>query len=702
VSKLTPTRGVYDLAGVEGAAGPVQFFGALSALACVLAGSASFDYVPFGIWGAVVLAVAHGMSLALRVREVPLERRFLAGLALAVSVIALTLVVPPLRAAGISPDMQGDSDYQLGGVLVWIALIGQCFASAPGALIFALVPELAALAVFGQINVTIELPACYALYLLAALGLLTYSNFLRRPFGMRVRRNRVVPRASDIAFGVAVLFVGLCVVGGALAVILRVVLPSPFASPWFTRHFFQAAATASGAFEDFSDELDLTRGSSSLGAVPVLSVRSPRPLLLRRRVYTRYSGHGWLPSHARASSRSFLAESGEVPRTVVEGRPDAEGEAFRHQVVLRQALPTTLPVAGLATTVAVSDRDPRDLVQIDSEGVVWVRSLPAGAVATVESVECLEGSEGLDAYGADYGASLVTSSPYLQVTEEAAQLRDLALDITRDARTVRERVEAIERYVEAEFTYNTSAPPPDPDADSVVDFVLRRKQGVCTDLASTMAVLCRLNGIPCRLVTGYAASEPDPSEPGAFLVREKDAHAWVEVLYAGMGWVTYDPQTERAVTESPWESVAPRVRRAVSAVVAVLRRNILPLALMAPVLYIVLYELRRRGVRMRSSRREGVGRGLAALTRALQPWSGWAPPGRTPWQVMSAALPAIPVELHRDLRLAMAALVGLRYGKEEPGPDEVRRALWAVRTLCRRLREAARRRRARVGSSQAS
>ncbi len=690
MSKLTPTRGVYDLAGVEGAAGPVQFFGALSALACVLAAASSFDYVPFGVWGVVVLAIAHGMSLALRVREVPLERRFLAGLALAVCVIGLTLALPPLRAAAISPDMEADSDHQLGGVLVWIALVGQCFASAPGALIFALVPELAALAVFGQINVNIELPACYALYLLAALGLLTYSNFLRRPFGARVRRNRVVPGANDIAFGVAVLFVALSVGGGALAVVLRILVPSPFASSWFTRHFFQATNTARSAYDEFGDELDLTRSGSSLRDIPVLTVRASRPLLLRRRVYSEYSGHGWLPTHPRGRSRRALPADGEAPRHVIDGRPDAEGERVRYQVILRQSLPSTLPVAGFVTAVSMGERDPRDPLQVDDDGVVWARSLGEGSIATIQAVECLGENDALDAYGADYGTELVTSGPYLQVTPEARALRELALEITEDAATVHDRVAAIEAYVESEFTYNESAPAPDPDVDSVVDFVRRRKQGVCTDLASAMAVLCRLNGIPCRIVTGYAASEPDPTESGAYLVREKDAHAWVEVHFARMGWVTYDPQAERVASGSSWDEVSTRLDAWISRALGFLRRNVLPLVLAAPLLYIALYEMRRRGVRVRRSRRESAGRGLAALLRALQPWTGWTPPGRTPWQTLNAALPAIPAALRADLRLTMAALIGLRYGKADPTPDELKRAQRAVRVVRRSLRDARR------------
>jgi hypothetical protein len=55
-----------------------------------------------------------------------------------------------------------------------------------------------------------------------------------------------------------------------------------------------------------------------------------------------------------------------------------------------------------------------------------------------------------------------------------------------------------------------------------------------------MAVMCRANGIPARVVTGYA--------PGSYSIvgnkyvyRDRNAHAWVEVYFDGLGWVLFDP-----------------------------------------------------------------------------------------------------------------------------------------------------------------
>ena len=66
------------------------------------------------------------------------------------------------------------------------------------------------------------------------------------------------------------------------------------------------------------------------------------------------------------------------------------------------------------------------------------------------------------------------------------------------------------------------------------------RTGFCEQIASSLAVMLRTLGIPTRLVTGYGPGERNPLT-GYFEVRQSDAHAWVEVLYPGIGWVPYDP-----------------------------------------------------------------------------------------------------------------------------------------------------------------
>jgi Transglutaminase-like superfamily/Domain of unknown function (DUF4129) len=53
-------------------------------------------------------------------------------------------------------------------------------------------------------------------------------------------------------------------------------------------------------------------------------------------------------------------------------------------------------------------------------------------------------------------------------------------------------------------------------------------------------VMLRSLGIPTRLVVGYTSGERNPFT-GLYEVRAKDAHAWAEVYFPGVGWQGFDP-----------------------------------------------------------------------------------------------------------------------------------------------------------------
>jgi hypothetical protein len=89
----------------------------------------------------------------------------------------------------------------------------------------------------------------------------------------------------------------------------------------------------------------------------------------------------------------------------------------------------------------------------------------------------------------------------------------------------------------------------------IEDFLLRTRSGHCEYFATSMAILLRLLGVPTRVANGYYSTEWDEVN-STYIVRQKDAHAWVEV-YLGdeHGWMTFDPTpaagVSRSVAENP-------------------------------------------------------------------------------------------------------------------------------------------------------
>jgi len=64
------------------------------------------------------------------------------------------------------------------------------------------------------------------------------------------------------------------------------------------------------------------------------------------------------------------------------------------------------------------------------------------------------------------------------------------------------------------------------------------KRGFCQWYAPTMAVVLRNVGIPARIVEGFLPGERSGNDE---IIRNNNAHAWVEVYFPGNGWVTFDP-----------------------------------------------------------------------------------------------------------------------------------------------------------------
>ena len=95
------------------------------------------------------------------------------------------------------------------------------------------------------------------------------------------------------------------------------------------------------------------------------------------------------------------------------------------------------------------------------------------------------------------------------------------------------------RYIHDQPFYYTLQPPP-LSGDTTDAFLFGTRRGFCEHYASAFAVLMRAAGIPARVVTGYAGGEWNPVLH-YLLVRQSNAHAWVEVWLTKRGWVRVDP-----------------------------------------------------------------------------------------------------------------------------------------------------------------
>jgi transglutaminase-like putative cysteine protease len=114
----------------------------------------------------------------------------------------------------------------------------------------------------------------------------------------------------------------------------------------------------------------------------------------------------------------------------------------------------------------------------------------------------------------------------------------LARRLAHGARTPEDYVQRVLAYLaQPEFTYSETPPPA---ARTLDGFLFDAHTGYCQQYSGAMALLLRMAGIPARISTGFSTGAID-TKTGEYVVRDFDAHSWVEVFYPGWGWVTFDP-----------------------------------------------------------------------------------------------------------------------------------------------------------------
>ncbi len=134
---------------------------------------------------------------------------------------------------------------------------------------------------------------------------------------------------------------------------------------------------------------------------------------------------------------------------------------------------------------------------------------------------------------------------YLQLPQLDQRIPQLAAEISRSSSNNYDRAVALERHLKTHYGYTLQLPR-SPVADPLSNFLFERKQGHCEYFASSMAVMLRTLHIPSRVVNGFRSAEFNDLS-GNYVVRAKDAHAWVEAYFPGYGWVTFDPTPGGAI-----------------------------------------------------------------------------------------------------------------------------------------------------------
>ncbi|GFH35097.1 transglutaminase TgpA family protein [Streptomyces pacificus] len=122
-------------------------------------------------------------------------------------------------------------------------------------------------------------------------------------------------------------------------------------------------------------------------------------------------------------------------------------------------------------------------------------------------------------------------------------VRSTALRVTRGAANDYERAVALQDWFAADggFSYDTEV-----DSGGGIQAIsrfLKNKEGFCIHFSFSMAAMARTLGIPARVAVGFTPGSP--AADGAMSVTNRDAHAWPELYFEGVGWTRFEPTPTR-------------------------------------------------------------------------------------------------------------------------------------------------------------
>lgn len=321
-----------------------------------------------------------------------------------------------------------------------------------------------------------------------------------------------------------------------------------FQDSW-TRLFASLNSYGTATSDAYEDSMQLG-GPRDAGNRLIMDVQVPGRLASvywQGVILDRYDGQGgW--SNTTDSTQLIFPSEGRLRQ------PELLARAPLTQTVINY-LPNSSTLYAAPLFVASNKQTFVDVAAVENgeaNAVNWVRSrfvLRPGESYTVISNASTADKTMLRSASTDYPDWVRES--YLQLPPTITpETRELAAELAAPFDNPFDKAIAIRDYLRSSITYNDQIQAP-PDGVEPIHYILfEGKEGYCTYYASAMAVMLRSQGIPARIVNGYAQGEFQ-EEANVYRVRSNNAHTWVEVFFPEYGWIQFEPTASIPVNDLP-------------------------------------------------------------------------------------------------------------------------------------------------------
>jgi transglutaminase-like putative cysteine protease len=281
--------------------------------------------------------------------------------------------------------------------------------------------------------------------------------------------------------------------------------------------------------EVVSPLVDIRSRLTNRSTTELLTVQSDTGSYWRSSALPKFDGVTWgLPERGLSRADGIIGQG-------------AAGSVEIRQEITIAALGGALLPAAADPVAATGEGDLRDDLRWNADTATLVKT--GGDLETGDRFSIISASPRYSSATLAAATSFDPGDPiFLELPSDFPEsVASTALEVTAGSTSTYQAALTLQNWMRDEFSYSLEIQ--EGHGNNAIESFLFNRVGYCEQFAGSYAAMLRSIGIPTRVAVGFTQGVDAGS--GIYSVLGRNAHAWPEVWFDGIGWVPFEPTPGR-------------------------------------------------------------------------------------------------------------------------------------------------------------